>query len=52
MSVTIVCYWSTLFRYARAAVDARRSGDPERIAAAEAAHKAYERACLDADEVR
>lgn len=51
MSVRIVAFMATLMQLAGELGRARRSGDPERIAAAEAKHDAYQRVCLAADQL-
>jgi hypothetical protein len=47
-----VTFFTTLLQLARAEADARKSGDPERIAKAAAEHEAYRQLCLKADEMR
>lgn len=49
MSVKIVTFWSTLMRYAHDLGQARLSGDPERIAAAQAKLDEYEALCRRED---
>lgn len=47
-----VAYFSTLMRLAHELGQARLSGDPDRLAAAERAHDEYRDVCLAADELR
>jgi len=47
----VVASFPTLMRYAKAVGDAKRSGDPQAIAEAESQLRAYERTCLEADEM-
>lgn len=49
MAVKIVTFWSTLIRYAHDYGQAKLSGDPERIAAAQAKLEEYEALCLRED---
>ncbi len=51
MPIRIVASFSRLMQLARAEGEARLSGDPERLAQAAAAHEAYRRLCLEADEM-
>jgi hypothetical protein len=48
----VVTFFSTLMQYAKAEAEARKSGDPVRIAKAAADHEAYRQLCLKADEMR
>ena len=45
----IVTSFDTLMRYAKELGDARKSGDPKRIAEAKAKHDAYRDHCLTSD---
>jgi len=45
----LVTSWMTLFRYAKEVGDARKSGNSEQLAEAEARLKDYERWCMEAD---
>ena len=47
----VITSFRTLCQYVHALGEARRSGDPERIARAEAEHDAYRKACIEADEM-
>jgi hypothetical protein len=47
--ITTVTSWSTLMAFAHALGDAKRSGDPEAIARAEAELQAYEKIVLESD---
>lgn len=49
MAIEIVCSWQTLMTYAKEVGQAKKSGDPERIAEAEARHEDYRQMCLKAD---
>ena len=51
MSLRIVTHFGTLMRLAKAAADARREGDPEKIAKAEKEHEDYRQMCLKSDEM-
>jgi hypothetical protein len=48
----IVTFFSTLMQYAKDEVEARKSGNLDRIAKAAEAHKTYRQLCLKADEMR
>lgn len=45
VSVEIVTYWSTLLRLAHEEAEARKAGDPAKLAAAEARHADYAALC-------
>lgn len=45
----IVTSWHTLFRLAREAAIAEKSGNKEEAQLAREAHKSYEKLCLEAD---
>lgn len=52
MTIKVVTFSSTLMHKAKAVGKAKKAGDPEAIAEAEADLKAYETLCLEADEMR
>ena len=47
----IVCFWSTLMRYAQALGKARATGNEKEIKKAEQQHDTYKNLCLQADEM-
>jgi len=49
MSISIVCSWTTLMRYAKALGDAKKSGDIDRICEAQKVHDNYRDLCLRSD---
>ena len=51
MALEVVTSFGTLMRYAAAVGKAKKSGDPEAIAKAEAEHDAYRDACLKSDKM-
>jgi hypothetical protein len=51
MPIRIITSFGHLMRLARAEGEARLSGDPQHLAEAAAAHEAYRRLCLEADEM-
>jgi hypothetical protein len=52
MAAKTVTYMSTLMHYAGMVGAAKRSGDPDRIKAAEAQHDEYKNLMLESDEVK
>ncbi|QFG12194.1 Hypothetical Protein OBI_RACECAR_66 [Arthrobacter phage Racecar] len=52
MAIKTVTFMSTLMHYSKEVGRAKREGDPEKIAQAEAKLKEYEQLVLDSDEMR